>query len=205
MVDPYEYVLSQGEYWQPPSIDWESFRWAAFDQWRYVLIEEVVDGVAELCQWPWPLTDQNGRLIWLPEYADAVEVAAVSVELMRMQMYEPNGLQRVPRPGDTLACLAHEELLGAWVSISPADPVTLPVVEDVREIFPRRVFDITAEARAASKLAYLAASTAVFDIREIDDLPDAAEPNQQVDESPNAELRVIGPHGHDERPPDYLA
>jgi hypothetical protein len=37
--------------------------------WSYVVLEEIVDHVALLRRWPWPVVDPLGRLLW-PEGAE---------------------------------------------------------------------------------------------------------------------------------------
>jgi hypothetical protein len=38
--------------------------------WSYVVVEEIVDDVAVLRRWSWPVVDPLGRLLW-PEAAEA--------------------------------------------------------------------------------------------------------------------------------------
>src|SRR5205085_4074979 len=67
----------------------------------------------------------------------------------RAQLYEPNGLQRHPRCGDTFAVPTDEQQWRARPS------------RDLREAFGTAVYDISADAREAVKIAYLASLGAV--------------------------------------------
>lgn len=109
---------------------------------RYLVVEEVVDGVCVLLAWPWPRVDRKGRLAWSAEDGDPVEIA-VPLEQLRDQVYRGR-LQRDPRCGDTFA--------GAL-----ADSAEVPetgLLDDLRPLFPGGVYDVSADAHAAAKLAY---------------------------------------------------
>lgn len=145
-------------------------------RWRYVVVEEVVDGVALLLSWPWPLADARGRLVWRGGEERAVRDAAVPVEVLRDQLYRPGRLARTPRVGDTFAV---EDAPGAtgW-----SDPV---LVRDVRALFPGAVLDVSADARAAARLAYQGSMVTV--------LPRAAVAPELVGEA-GAERRRLAAH-----------
>ena len=78
--------------------------------------------------------------------------AAVPQRLVRLQLYAPNHLQRRPRAGDTFAV----RLTGTsgWGEETE--------VADLAAILPEAVYDVSADAREAAKLAYQGASAAVF-------------------------------------------
>jgi hypothetical protein len=124
------------------------------DGWQYIVVEEVVGATIELMRWPWPLADSRGRLFWTIDAEEQVMTAAVPQRLMRLQLYRPNELLRRPRAGDTFAARIS--------SPAPAWAGDLPV-DDLADIFPGPVYDVSAEAREAAKLAYQGASSAVFD------------------------------------------
>lgn len=111
--------------------------------WHYVVLEEIVDGMALLRRWPWPVVDPLGRLLW-PDGTehDTVE-AAVDVRMLKAQLYLPNRIARDPRCGDTFAVPPR---VGArWGRR----------VRDVRLLLGASpVFDVSADAREAAKIAY---------------------------------------------------
>jgi hypothetical protein len=111
-------------------------------QWHYVVLEEMVDGFALLLRWNWPMIDPLGHLVW-PANAEADSVTA-SAGLLRTQLYSPNGIQRVPRIGDVFAVRGGS---GRWRG-RVADLRTLLAGADV--------YDVSASARGAAKVAYLA-------------------------------------------------
>lgn len=125
-------------------------------QWQYVVVEEVVGATIELLRWPWPLADALGRLFWEEDADDQVMTAAVPLRLLRLQLYRPNALVRRPRAGDTFAARIPARA-GGWNQESP--------VSDLAVLFPGPVYDVSADAREAAKLAYQGASSAVFDGR----------------------------------------
>ena len=111
---------------------------------RYVVLEEIVEGSALLLCWPWPLADERGRLFW-PEDDDLEPgEASIDVEVLREELYRPSKVERAPRVGDTFAVERIDD--ARW-----NDPEPVP---HVRELFPGVVFDVSAEARLAAKLAY---------------------------------------------------
>lgn len=157
--------------WWPPSLHGavrsaEKLR----AEWQYVVVEEVVGATVELMRWPWPSADGLGRLLWDDVADDAVMAAAVPLRLMRLQLYRPNGLQRRPRAGDTFA--ARLTAVAGWDADGPVD--------DLASLLPGAVYDVSADAREAAKLAYQGSSAAVFDGGEVVDLlADARERREQ--------------------------
>jgi hypothetical protein len=124
------------------------------DGWLYVVVEEVAGATVELMRWPWPLADSRGRLFWAADAEEQVMTAAVPQRLMRLQLYRPNNLLRRPRAGDTFAARISSPAPGWDGELQ---------VDDLADIFPGPVYDVSAEAREAAKLAYQGASSAVFD------------------------------------------
>lgn len=116
----------------------------------YVLIEEIVDGVALLQRWPWPFADQLGRLVWASE-AEVAE-ALVLLRVLRHELYIPTGLQRDPRVGDVFAVepMANSR---AWRTQRP--------VTHVRSLFVAG-YDVSADAREAARLAFFGSVAAVL-------------------------------------------
>jgi hypothetical protein len=135
--------------WRPeglPSVtDVDEFR----ERWRYVVVEEVAGGTAELHSWPWPMVDQTGRLAWLDDDEDAVEVGVVPRDVLRDRLYRPD-LRRVPRAGDTFAA-----------RLSP--DTERPRTDDpLLALLGTEVYDISPDARLAAKVGYLGSTTAII-------------------------------------------
>lgn len=152
--------------------------------WAYVLVEEVAGAVAELVRWPWPLADQLGHLFWAPDDQERVVSADVPVAVLRRCLYEPSGLERSPRAGDTFAA----EMGGAgWTTDGEHGAVL-----DLTELFPGNVLDISADAREAAKLAYQGANAAVYAGSEAEDLL-ASAGQEREDRGPAASLVVENP------------
>jgi hypothetical protein len=135
-------------------------RWAPEDlpiaadelgSWGYVVLEEIVDDVALLRRWPWPVVDPLGRLLW-PEGAEhESDDAVVDLDRLKAQLYVPNRIEREPRCGDTFAAPrgAHDHWRGAHTN-------------DLRALLgDAAVYDISADAREAAKIAYQASLGAI--------------------------------------------
>ena len=126
-------------------------------EWQYVVVEEVVGATVELLRWPWPLADRLGRLFWDDDADERAATATVPLRLLRLQLYRPNRLLRRPRAGDTFAAKIPAGKRHGW-----GDEAS---VDDLAALFPGAVYDVSADAREAAKLAYQGASSAVFDGR----------------------------------------
>ena len=124
----------------------------------YLLVEEIVRGQAHLQRWPWPSADREGRLVW--SVARPLGEVVVAVELLRWQLYQPqaDGLRRRPRAGDVFAV--------RWA----AGRASTSRVTDLRTFFTE-AYDVSADAREAAKLAYLAVQTSQLDPPPGDDHP----------------------------------
>jgi len=118
------------------------------DNWRYVLVEEVAGGVAELHSWPWPLVDQTGRLIWPDSGAD-VETEAVPSDELQQRVYAPD-LMRQPRAGDTFAVR------------QPARAAHQSGDDPVQALLGGQILDISPDARHAAKVSYYSSSSAIL-------------------------------------------
>lgn len=137
----------------------------------------------ELMRWPWPRADSRGRLFWTPDAEEQVMTAAVPQRLVRLQLYRPNNLLRRPRAGDTFAARISSPAPG-WAGDRQVD--------DLADIFPGPVYDVSAEAREAAKLAYQGASSAVFDGSQNEEL--LAEAQEQREQRPKSRrLKVVPP------------
>lgn len=112
--------------------------------WSYVVLEEIVDEVGLLRRWPWPVVDPLGRLLWPEEAEHECDEVAVDLDLLTEQLYAPNGLERSPRRGDCFA-----------VPRRVAEPSRDNEIRDLRAVLGHGdVYDISADAREAAKIAY---------------------------------------------------
>jgi hypothetical protein len=116
----------------------------------YVVVEESVDRLVELMAWPWPEADDQGRLFWPVEDESDYQTAVTTRDLLSDQLYRPNRLARAPRLGDVYAA---SHLGPGWQDSD--------VVTDVRRLFDGELYDISADAREAAKLAYQGAAASV--------------------------------------------
>jgi hypothetical protein len=127
--------------------------------WSYVVLEEIVDHVALLRRWPWPVVDPLGRLLW-PEGAEHdSQDATVDLDLLEAQMYRPNGIERQPRCGDTFAAPPSVDV--HWRSTH---------TDDLRELLGNAdVYDMSADALEAAKIAYQSSLGAIQPARAADE------------------------------------
>src|SRR5215203_1615861 len=95
-------LTSEGIPWWPESLLEYGAAPADRSDWSYVLLEEIVGDLGELCRWPWPLADQRGHLFWPDGDAEAVRKIIVPIQLLQAVLYKPD-LQRLPRAGDAFA------------------------------------------------------------------------------------------------------
>jgi hypothetical protein len=131
------------------------------ERWSYIVLEEIVDAIALLRRWSWPFVDQNGRLAWPSEAEHDQSAATIDVAIVRRQLYEPNGLEREPRIGDVFAAEERAEDDAAhWHGNH---------VADLRTILHGSVYDISADAREAAKIAYVAGLASIARVGTIDD------------------------------------
>lgn len=130
-----------------------------FGRWSYVVLEEIVDDIAVLRQWPWPVVDPLGRLQWPGEAEHATDAIAVDLDLLKAQLYTANGLARQPRCGDAFAV----------PNVAAAHKLDRHP-RDVRTVFGEHgLFDISADAREAAKIAYQSSLGAIRPARATDD------------------------------------
>jgi hypothetical protein len=166
--------------WAPEDLPVASARLRA---WSYVVLEENVDDVCLLRRWGWPVVDQLGRLTWADDDDERTGSLTIDLLVLRAQLYTPNGIERRPRIGDVFGV---ERSAGAW---------TGEHVRDLRRVVGGRVFDVSADARLAAKIAYQAGlSTVRPPGREDEPLMGAVRADLQVravSELPR--LRVIAP------------
>lgn len=125
----------------------------------YVVLEEMVDDVALLRRWPWPRVDQLGRLVWPDGGEHDTDAVTIDIERLRTQLYLPNRILRVPRVGDTFCVAPPRGEQPRWRNRH---------VRDLRTVFPGDVYDVSADAREAAKLAYQAGLAAVIPPGKVD-------------------------------------
>ena len=132
--------------------------------WSYVVLEEIVDEVALLRRWPWPVVDPLGRLLWPAGAEHDSDAAAVALDLLTAQLYAPNGIERQPRCGDTFAVPGGVDM--HWRGT---------LTRDLRELLgDADVYDISAAAREAAKIAYQSSLGAIQPGRAADEESHAA-------------------------------
>jgi hypothetical protein len=133
--------------WRPETLVAATQAGEELGDFAYVVVEESVDRLIELLAWPWPEADDRGRLFWPAEKESDYKSAVTTRDLLRYQLYRPSRLQRLPRLGDVYAA---SHLGPGWA--------TANLVTDVRQLFDGELYDISADAREAAKLAYQGAS-----------------------------------------------
>lgn len=171
-----------GPPWWPPSLRGAVRRAEKLrEEWQYVVVEEVVGATVELMRWPWPSADRYGRLFWDDDAVDLVMSAAVPQRLVRLQLYAPNHLQRRPRAGDTFA--GRLTSTAGWGDDAP--------FEDLAALLPGAVYDVSADAREAAKLAYQGSTAAVFDGDQVKGLLE--ETRKAREERPKAKRLKVTP------------
>lgn len=163
--------------WVPENLQGRTEDLAAFS---YVVVEEVVGPLALLRRWSWPEVDQHGRLIWVGDSEHDSDAAAVTVELLRAQLYAPNGLRSRPRCGDTFA-------VRGWAE---SDGQAEHQVDDLRELFTGPLYDISADSREAARLAHHAALGAVRAAEAADEQLQA-EPARTLRSQTGRQLRAL--------------
>jgi hypothetical protein len=142
-------------------------------QWAYVVLEEIVGGEALLVRCDWPMVDARGRLYWVedPPPADPLE-AGVSLRALRMQLYEANHLQRRPHIGDTFAAPIG---VAGWGLPTP--------VIDLTDLFSGPLYDVSADAYEAARLAYQSSVSAMI---RVEDEPEMQETLTKLSEERRA-------------------
>ena len=146
------------------------------EELRYAVVDEIFPGailkrgsrtgLAELSVSDWPVVDALGRLRFPGDEAIHIEVDAERLRLLRRRHRLPRkAASRDLRGGDTFALLVEPHSLNSFHSRIHPDETSS--ADRSRSLDPRTwdwlrlpVYDITADAREAAKLAYFAALTA---------------------------------------------
>ncbi len=145
--------------WRPEALQAATQGAQELRDFAYVVVEESVDRLVVLMTWPWPEADDQGRVFWPAEAESDYKTAVTTRDLLRDQLYRPSRLVRLPRLGDVYAA---RHLGPGWQSPG--------VVTDVRQLFDGDVYDISADAREAAKLAYQGAAASVLTANASDEL-----------------------------------
>ncbi len=145
--------------WWPEALHHVAAEPEALKDFAYVVLEELVDEEVVLMSWSWPHADRQGHLYWRGGKVHEPSTAVVGRNQLRHQLYQPSRLKRLPRLGDVYAAT---RLGPGWAAEQP--------VPDVRTLFDGPVYDISADAREAAKLAYLGAVATVRAPRRSSDL-----------------------------------
>jgi hypothetical protein len=145
--------------WRPEALQAATQDGVDLGDFAYVVVEESVDRLIVLIAWPWPEADDQGRLFWPGESESDYKTAVTTRDLLRYQLYRPSRLVRLPRLGDVYAA---SHLGPGWENSN--------LVTDVRQLFDGDVYDISADAREAAKLAYQGAAAPALTTRAASEL-----------------------------------
>jgi len=132
---------------------------------RYLVVDEIFTNLAELSMSPWPVLDARGRLRF-PE-GETIHLEADAERMrrfLRRHRLPRQGAGRDLRTGDTFAIGVAARPLAAFLDSREAAP---PSPAGRRQVLDPAtwgwlrppVYDVSAEARVAAKLAYYAALT----------------------------------------------
>jgi hypothetical protein len=149
-----------GKPWRPDMLAGASTRGL-----RYVVVDEIFTTLAELSMSPWPVVDARGRLRFPEGETIHLEADAERMRRFLRRHRQPRmGAGRDLRTGDTYGVRVETRPLVAFLELrdtaplSPAgrkqtlDPATWDWLRPP-------VYDVSAEARVAAKLAYYGALT----------------------------------------------
>ena len=173
--------------WWPESLQGDvAKRPEDLQDYRYVVVEEIRDRFVVLMAWPWPQADLLGRLFWATTDAPGPHTAIVPWELLDRQLYHREGMERGPRLGDVYAA---ERLGSGWDSKR--------AITNLLNLFPGRLFDISADAREAAKLAYQGAAAPVRSANRSEKnlLSEAARRRSELAAAPARSLDLPSVHG----------
>ena len=145
--------------WRPEALQAATQAGEELGDFAYVVVEESVDRLIVLMAWQWPEADDKGRLFWPMEEESDSKTAVTTRDLLQYQLYRPSRLMRLPRLGDVYAA---SHLGPGWEGSN--------LVTDVRQLFDGEIYDISADAREAAKLAYHGAAAPALTTRASTDL-----------------------------------
>ena len=158
--------------WLPPDMppDWDDA-----GGFRYLVVDERIEGTLTLGVADWPTVDERGRLVFdgptLPVHVREADLATFLTEARERPPLSPpdpdlSDAQFRARPirvGDAFTARERADPAAAVVGADGPDPESHDaLVTDPRAWLEPPVYDITAEVRAAAKLAFYAAASAVL-------------------------------------------
>jgi hypothetical protein len=143
--------------WLPDGLAGRGFDPGAAAELRYVIVEEMVGGDVSLTVSPWPGADPLGRLRFAE---DGEQEVAVTVEHLQAFLYAGR-LDRIPRIGDVFAARFTADALDAAGHLLPDEVDLARLITEA--------YDVSAEARVVSKLAFYACLAGVVDEKAADD------------------------------------
>lgn len=151
----------KGRPWRPAAIEG-----VPTARLRYVVVDEVFSGRAELGISEWPIVDPLGRLRFPQGGTLHIEVDARRMRsFLRQHRMPRKAVARELRAGDTFGFAVRSRALTDFVStLESSSPSTTS--EDRKLLDPATwgwlvppIYDVTAVAREAAKLSYYAALT----------------------------------------------
>jgi hypothetical protein len=165
--------------WLPPGLP---ETWVDDPALRYVVVDEVLEGSVTLAVTRWPELDRRGRLRFgrTPPLSVGVDQAKVVRVLAARIVAEESSTgaspsvvaERPVRVGDVFAVREARPLSSLIRGSKPkrrgsGDYESAPAIDPEDWIAPP-VYDLTAEARDAAKLAYYAAASVPVDRKEVE-------------------------------------
>lgn len=146
--------------WLPAPLAAHGFDADSVQALSYVLVDEQVDDAVTVTVLPWPVADGAGRLRF-DDLASAREIG-LSLSALRDELYE-GWLSRRPRVGDVFAAA-----LSAQARAALESQQELAWERPLAEFVDGPVYDLSAEARMAAKLAFYAGVAAIHDTEDAD-------------------------------------
>ena len=145
--------------WLPGSLAEHGYTQDTVGALSYIVIDEVVDGMAGLVVSEWPAADGLGRLRF--DHPERELEIAVPIERLRAEVYEhEQALRREPRIGDVFAGVVPREL---W---RHADEEPLLWDRPLAELLGEHVYDLASEARDVAKLAFYGSAARILNEEE---------------------------------------
>jgi hypothetical protein len=164
--------------WNPPSLEGQST-----EGLRYLVVDEIVGGAVglSLCEWPW--LDAQGRLHFSGHDASMLGAELGPFRDFLAEHRRPHGLAERPvRIGDVFAVRVKERAL-ARLAASIDEKTRLEPRVAPEEWLESPLYDVSADAREAAKVAFYAAVAPVVaadEARPLQELSDAAIPDEDV-------------------------
>ena len=118
----------------------------------YIVVDEIMDDVATLAVHSWPVADDQGR-VRFPDL-EACRHAAVSLQALKSLLYQ-HWLKRDPRVGDVFGAVISDAAKRALIRRDDTR-------WQLRSLLTPPIYDLSQDARIATKLAYYAAMAPVL-------------------------------------------